>query len=123
LAWDATHIGFGVRQISFGLQQRAFEQRGVDLCHYLSFFYPRIEIRIEPRNRARNLRTYLHRRHSVDGAGRFYHLADVSAIHFCSEILWLLATFEPERSEDSNAHDHQTCYQPMTFQKVHDISF
>jgi hypothetical protein len=51
------HIGFGVRQISLGLQPRAFEQRRIDLCYYLSFFYPRIEIRIEPRNRARNLRT------------------------------------------------------------------
>ena len=47
--------------------------------------------------------------------------ADVSAIDSCREILRLIVAFEPEGSEDSNAHDHQTCYQPMTFQQVHDI--
>src|SRR6202163_2941717 len=47
--------------------------------------------------------------------------ADVSAIDSCREILRLIVAFEPEGSEDSNANDHQTCYQPMTFQQVHDL--
>ena len=45
-----------------------------------------------------------------------------AAIHFGGEILRLLIALELKGGEDSNGHNHQTRYQPMAFQHVHDVS-
>ena len=68
-------IGLSVGQISFGLQQRTLEEGRIDLRDHLSFFYPRIEVGIQARNGARNLRTHLDRGHGIDGARGLDHLA------------------------------------------------
>ena len=99
-------IGFGgcqiclrIAKVCFGLQQRTFEQRRIDLRDDLSLLDAGIEVGGKMRNGAGNLRAYLHGGDGVNRARGLHDVANVAAIDFGRKVLRLIASLEFEGSK------------------------
>src|SRR6266404_6753618 len=70
-------------------------------------------------NGARNLRPYLDGDNSIDRAGRFHDLANVSAIRLARKVLRPFLPFELKGSKDSDCDNRSCCNQPVTLEHSH----
>ncbi len=100
-------VGLRIFQIGGCLQQGSFEQRRINERDHVPFMYAGIEIRIELRDAAGNLRSHLHRDHRVDGAGGFHNIFNGSPFHLRCKVLRLRAPIQTQGGEHSR-HNYNT---------------
>ena len=101
-------VGLGRHQVRTRLAQAGIERRGIQPRHHLVLPHPRVEVGVEARDGARDLRSDLHRGDRLEGAGGAHDVHDVTAVDGGGRVLDLFVpAAEGQHGGGGQDHDAQ----------------